>query len=79
MNACICLHYRAGGTCAPDHACSHPQQRLNDKAAVISGAADLDTRSRRDRVPKNLRYVCMTQYDKNFSLPVVIPRIDATF
>jgi len=24
-------------------------------------------------VPKNLRYVCMTQYDKNFSLPVVIP------
>src|SRR5207302_2917744 len=27
----------------------------------------------RDRVPKNLNYVCMTRYDKNFSLPVVIP------
>jgi 2,3-bisphosphoglycerate-independent phosphoglycerate mutase len=27
----------------------------------------------RDRAPRNLHYVCMTQYDKNFSLPVVIP------
>jgi len=27
----------------------------------------------RDRVPKNLHYVCMTRYDKNFSLPVVVP------
>src|SRR5258708_22863999 len=26
-----------------------------------------------DRGPKNLHYVCMTQYDKKFSLPVVIP------
>jgi 2,3-bisphosphoglycerate-independent phosphoglycerate mutase len=26
----------------------------------------------RDRVPKNLKYVCMTQYDKNFKLPIVI-------
>jgi 2,3-bisphosphoglycerate-independent phosphoglycerate mutase len=24
-------------------------------------------------VPRNLHYVCMTQYDKNFSLPVVVP------
>ena len=24
-------------------------------------------------MPKNLHYVCMTQYDKKFSLPVVIP------
>src|SRR3979490_2094428 len=27
----------------------------------------------RARVPKSLKDVCMTQYDKNFSLPVVIP------
>ena len=47
---------------------------LNDKGGSdLPGAADLDTTIPRDRVPKNLRYVCMTQYDKNFSLPVVIP------
>jgi 2,3-bisphosphoglycerate-independent phosphoglycerate mutase len=34
---------------------------------------DLDNTIPRDRVPKNLHYVCMTRYDKNFSLPVVIP------
>src|SRR6202030_1959130 len=37
------------------------------------GAEDLDNTIPRDRVPKNLHYVCMTQYDKNFALPVVIP------
>jgi 2,3-bisphosphoglycerate-independent phosphoglycerate mutase len=39
----------------------------------LPGAADLDAAIPRNRVPKNLYYVCMTQYDKNFSLPVVIP------
>jgi 2,3-bisphosphoglycerate-independent phosphoglycerate mutase len=39
----------------------------------LPGAADLDAALPRDRVPKNLRYICMTQYDKNFSLPVVVP------
>jgi 2,3-bisphosphoglycerate-independent phosphoglycerate mutase len=47
---------------------------LNDKGGSdLPGAADLDAAIPRDRVPKNLRYVCMTRYDKNFSLPVVIP------
>src|SRR5262249_10746732 len=39
----------------------------------LVGAEDLDATIPRDRAPKDLRYVCMTQYDKNFSLPVVIP------
>jgi len=39
----------------------------------LPGAADLDATIQRDRVPKNLKYVCMTRYDKNFDLPVVIP------
>jgi 2,3-bisphosphoglycerate-independent phosphoglycerate mutase len=47
---------------------------LNQKGGSdLPGAADLDTTIPCDRVPKNLHYVCMTQYDKNFSLPVVIP------
>jgi 2,3-bisphosphoglycerate-independent phosphoglycerate mutase len=36
-------------------------------------AAELDLEIPRDLVPANIHYVCMTQYDKNFKLPVVIP------
>src|SRR5262249_52879304 len=47
---------------------------LNDQGGSdLPGAADLDQILPRDRVPKNLQYVCMTQYDKQFRLPVVIP------
>jgi 2,3-bisphosphoglycerate-independent phosphoglycerate mutase len=35
-------------------------------------AAELDAEIPRARAPKNIHYVCMTQYDKNFKLPVVI-------
>jgi len=36
-------------------------------------AAELDEEIPRDLVPGDLHYVCMTQYDKSFTLPVVIP------
>ena len=36
-------------------------------------AIELDAEIPRNVVPSNLHYVCMTQYDKNFSLPIVIP------
>jgi 2,3-bisphosphoglycerate-independent phosphoglycerate mutase len=36
-------------------------------------AAELDLEIPRSLVPSNLHYVCMTQYDKNFKLPIVIP------
>src|SRR6185437_4854013 len=32
----------------------------------------LDAAIPRSRVPKNLRYICMTQYDKQFTLPFVV-------
>src|SRR2546428_730163 len=38
----------------------------------LPGAGDLDATIPRHRTPKNLHYVCMTRYDKNFALPVVI-------
>jgi len=47
---------------------------LNEKGGRdLPGADDLDMTIPRDRVPKNLHYVCMTRYDKNFRLPVVVP------
>src|SRR5206468_10145154 len=33
----------------------------------------LDATIPRSRVPKNLLYTCMTQYDSHFTLPVVVP------
>jgi 2,3-bisphosphoglycerate-independent phosphoglycerate mutase len=39
----------------------------------LPGAAELDAAIPRARVPQGLKYVCMTRYDKNFDLPVVIP------
>jgi 2,3-bisphosphoglycerate-independent phosphoglycerate mutase len=36
-------------------------------------AAELDNEIPLSDVPANLHYVCMTQYDKNFKLPIVIP------
>jgi 2,3-bisphosphoglycerate-independent phosphoglycerate mutase len=39
----------------------------------LEGADDLDRIIPRNRVPSDLEYVCMTQYDKHFTLPVVSP------
>jgi 2,3-bisphosphoglycerate-independent phosphoglycerate mutase len=46
---------------------------LNEKGGSdLPGADDLDAALPRVHAPKNLKYVCMTRYDKNFGLPVVI-------
>ena len=36
-------------------------------------AAELEAEIPRELVPDGIHYVCMTQYDKNFTLPIVIP------
>ncbi len=36
-------------------------------------AAELDAEIPLSALPKDIHYVCMTQYDKNFKLPIVIP------
>jgi 2,3-bisphosphoglycerate-independent phosphoglycerate mutase len=72
-DACICFNFRADRVRQITRALAR-NSGLNAKSGSdLPGAADLDATIPRDRVPKNLHYVCMTQYDKNFSLPVVIP------
>jgi 2,3-bisphosphoglycerate-independent phosphoglycerate mutase len=72
-DACICFNFRADRVRQITRALAR-NSGLNEKGGSdLPGAADLDSTISRDRVPKNLHYVCMTQYDKNFSLPVVIP------
>jgi 2,3-bisphosphoglycerate-independent phosphoglycerate mutase len=72
-DACICFNFRADRVRQITRALAR-NSGLNEKCGSdLPGAADLDATISRDRVPKNLHYVCMTRYDKNFSLPVVIP------
>ena len=72
-DTCICFNFRADRVREITRALCR-NSGLNEKGGSdLPGAAELDATIPRDRVPKNLKYVCMTQYDKNFSLPVVIP------
>jgi 2,3-bisphosphoglycerate-independent phosphoglycerate mutase len=72
-DACICFNFRADRVRQITRALAR-NSGLNAKGGSdLPGAVDLDATISRDRLPKNLHYVCMTQYDKNFSLPVVIP------
>ncbi len=71
-DSCICFNFRADRVRQITRALCR-NSGLNDQAGRdLQGAEDLDATIPRDRVPKNLHYVCMTQYDKKFTLPVVI-------
>jgi 2,3-bisphosphoglycerate-independent phosphoglycerate mutase len=72
-DSCICFNFRADRVRQITRALTR-NSGLNEKGGrELAGADDLDATIPRDRVPRNLHYLCMTRYDKNFSLPVVIP------
>jgi 2,3-bisphosphoglycerate-independent phosphoglycerate mutase len=72
-DSCICFNFRADRVRQITRALTR-NSGLNEQAGRdLPGADDLDATIPRDRVPKNLHYVCMTRYDKKFSLPVVVP------
>jgi 2,3-bisphosphoglycerate-independent phosphoglycerate mutase len=72
-DACICFNFRADRVRQITRALTRNSGLNPQGGSDLPGAADLDATIPRDRAPKNLHYVCMTRYDKNFSLPVVIP------
>jgi 2,3-bisphosphoglycerate-independent phosphoglycerate mutase len=72
-DSCICFNFRADRVRQITRALTR-NSAINEQAGRdLQGAEDLDATIPRDRVPENLHYVCMTQYDKKFNLPVVIP------
>jgi 2,3-bisphosphoglycerate-independent phosphoglycerate mutase len=72
-DSCVCFNFRADRVRQITRALTRNSGLNAQGGGDLPGAVDLDTTIPRDRAPKNLHYVCMTQYDKNFSLPVVIP------
>ena len=72
-DSCICFNFRADRVRQITRALCR-NSGLNEKGGSdLPGAAELDATIPRARAPKNLKYVCMTRYDKNFDLPFVIP------
>src|SRR5215468_406604 len=72
-DSCICFNFRADRVRQITRALARNSGLNAQEGSDLPGAEDLDRIIPRERVPKNLHYVCMTQYDKNFSLPIVIP------
>lgn len=72
-DSCICFNFRADRVREITRALTRNSGLNEQGGRDLPGADDLDAVIPRDRIPKNLSYVCMTQYDKRFSLPVVIP------
>ena len=72
-DSCICFNFRADRVRQITRALTRNSGLNEQGGRDLQGADDLDAAIPRDRVPKNLHYVCMTQYDKKFTLPVVIP------
>src|ERR1700685_4361594 len=72
-DSCICFNFRADRVRQITRALVRNSGLSENGGRDLPGADDLDATIPRDRVPKNLHYVCMTRYDKQFSLPVVIP------
>jgi 2,3-bisphosphoglycerate-independent phosphoglycerate mutase len=72
-DSCICFNFRADRVREITRAlCRNSGLNALD-GSDLPGAAELDAAIPRARVPQGLKYVCMTRYDKNFDLPVVIP------
>ncbi|HEY1678757.1 MAG TPA: 2,3-bisphosphoglycerate-independent phosphoglycerate mutase [Candidatus Sulfotelmatobacter sp.] len=72
-DSCICFNFRADRARQITRALARNSGINAQGGRDLPGADDLDAAIPRDRAPKDLHYVCMTRYDKNFSLPVVIP------
>jgi 2,3-bisphosphoglycerate-independent phosphoglycerate mutase len=76
-DVCICFNYRADRvrqiTRVLARNCDVPGGLTAGNALDLPKAAELDVEIPRAQVPKNIHYVAMTNYDKNFTVPVVIP------
>ena len=71
-DSCICFNFRADRVRQITRALARNSGLNPQDGRDLPGADDLDSTIPRGRVPKNLHYVCMTRYDKNFTLPTVI-------
>lgn len=75
-DVCINFNYRADRarqiTRVLGRNCDVPGGLTASDGNDLPKAEELEAEIPRARAPKNIHYVCMTQYDKNFKLPIII-------
>src|SRR5271155_874709 len=71
-DVCINFNFRADRARQITRVLARNSHLTKADGADLPGAAELDATIARSHVPKGLHYVCMTQYDKQFTLPTVI-------
>ena len=71
-DVCIMFNYRADRARQITRVLARNSGLTKQDGKDLPGADDLDNTIPRNTVPKNLHYVCMTQYDKTFTLPMII-------
>ncbi|HEY0565107.1 MAG TPA: 2,3-bisphosphoglycerate-independent phosphoglycerate mutase, partial [Terriglobales bacterium] len=72
-DACICFNFRADRVRQITRVLARNSGVTKEDGRELEEADALDQEIPRDTMPKNLHYVCMTEYDKRFTLPVVVP------
>ena len=72
QDAVICFNYRADRVRQITRVIARNSGITKDDGKSLPGAEDQDRTIPPAEIPKQLHYVCMTQYDKQFSLPMVI-------
>jgi 2,3-bisphosphoglycerate-independent phosphoglycerate mutase len=72
-DVCICFNFRADRARQIARVLARNSGLTAQEGRDLPDAEELDQVIPRQNVPKNLTYVCMTQYDKLFTLPVVFP------
>ena len=71
-DACINFNFRADRARQITRALARKSHLSAEEGRELPGAEDLDRIIPRERVPANLHYLCMTRYDKQFTLPYVV-------
>jgi 2,3-bisphosphoglycerate-independent phosphoglycerate mutase len=72
-DVCICFNYRADRVRQITRVLTRNSGLTATGGMELPKAEELNAEIPLNTVPKNLHYICMTQYDKHFHLPVVIP------
>jgi 2,3-bisphosphoglycerate-independent phosphoglycerate mutase len=72
-DVCINFNFRADRARQITRCLARNSNFTPQNGRELEGADDLDTVIPRSQVPKDLSYICMTRYDKHFTLPVVSP------
>ena len=72
-DACICFNFRADRVRQITRVLARESGLTANAGRDLPDADALEVVIPRQRIPKHLHYVCMTEYDKKFTLPVVVP------